>query len=58
MSGPSGGPHGGKALSEGFLGTAAPRYAEAARKRIGVRFNCFLPHECQAYLENAEYGSP
>jgi hypothetical protein len=35
----------------------AERPLEATWKRIGVLLNCFLLHECQAYLENAEYGS-
>jgi hypothetical protein len=40
-----------------LLRKTAERPLEATWKRIGVLLDCFLPHECQAYLENAEYGS-
>jgi hypothetical protein len=40
-----------------LLRTTAERLLAATWKHIGVLLNCFLPHECQAYLENAEYGS-
>jgi hypothetical protein len=45
-----------------LLRKTAERPLEATWKHIGVLFigvlfNCFLPRECQAYLENAEYGS-
>lgn len=40
-----------------LLRKAAERTLEAAWKRIGALLDCFLSNECQAYFENAGYGS-
>src|ERR1700680_5030405 len=41
MSGPSGCPHGGNALNEGFLGTAAPPYADVVVVSVRPQRLCF-----------------